>query len=393
MTSESCLRDMRKPELQPLTGIRFYAALIVFISHVALLPGMDRLAAPYPIFDLGGLGVSVFFVLSGFILTYNYADRFQTGPRAGSWSGFLWDRLTKIYPVHFFTFLLALPIQIFSPNLPLDWRAVPCHLLLIQCFLPFAYPPLSQYLNVPSWSVSCEWFFYLLAPGVIFLVFRRGKGWVPVLVTTLCLLILGTWVSSQSPGTRFYFFHTFAPSRFPEFLTGIFLGRTFLRSPGKTPAWAPGLQCLGIGLLVLGGYLKPNSSWVFDGGLLYLPGAALLVSGLAKGSSLLATHLSHPVLIRLGQASFSFYMLQAPLIRASKAVWLRLGWEVQTWTMFWVSAVLMFVLLQVAALILFRFYEVPLQNHLRRWFRGHRTSSREPMLVGTTTPPPPTTPG
>src|SRR2546425_2248258 len=159
---------MRKVELSGLTGIRFYAALPVYLAHVTVIPGMEVLSGRSVFFNVGVGSVSLFFVLSGFILTYNYADVFRDGVSAAGYKRFVWDRLTKIYPVHFLTLLLVLPIATFSPHLPLDWRAVPFHLLLLQCFWPFSTPTFSKYLNVPSWSISCEWFFYLLAPVVMF---------------------------------------------------------------------------------------------------------------------------------------------------------------------------------------------------------------------------------
>src|SRR5262249_18879393 len=154
---------MHKPELPALTGSRFYAALIVFLSHAPLIPGMERMAGGKLIFNSGVVGVACFFVLSGFILTYNYEATFRDGVGRSSYFRFVWDRWTKIYPVHFLMLLVAIPLQIKSPNLPLDWRAVPFHALLAQCWWPVARPTFYQYLNVPSWSISCEWFFYLVA--------------------------------------------------------------------------------------------------------------------------------------------------------------------------------------------------------------------------------------
>src|SRR2546428_4524689 len=153
---------MRKGELSGLIGIRFYAALFGYLSHVTIIPGMEALSGSSLFFNAGEVGVSFFFVLSGFILTYNYADVFQNGVSATSYKRFVWDLLTKIYPVHFLKLLIVLPIAAFSPHLPLDWRAVPAHLLLQQCFWPSPTPAFSKYLNVPSWSISCEWFFYWL---------------------------------------------------------------------------------------------------------------------------------------------------------------------------------------------------------------------------------------
>src|SRR6266478_427868 len=170
---------MRKVELSGLTGIRFYAALPVYLAHVTVIPGMEALSGGSVFFNLGVGSVSLFFVLSGFILTYNYADVFRDAVSAANYTRFVWDRLTKIYPVHFLTLLLVLPIATFSPHLPLDWRAVPFHLLLLQCFWPSASPAFSKYLNVPSWSISCEWFFYLLAPVVMFFALGNRRRWVP----------------------------------------------------------------------------------------------------------------------------------------------------------------------------------------------------------------------
>src|SRR2546422_5943900 len=59
----------------------------------------------------------------------------------------------------------------------LDWRAVPFHLLVLQCFWPSSTPAFSGYLNVPSWSISCEWFFYLLAPVVMFFALGNRRRW------------------------------------------------------------------------------------------------------------------------------------------------------------------------------------------------------------------------
>jgi len=200
-------------ELSSLTGIRFYAALFVYLYHVHVIPGAERFTSQRLLFNLGDLGVSLFFVLSGFILTYNYAETFLNGVSAGSYKGFVWDRLTKIYPVHVLTLLLVLPVAILSPRMPLDWRAVPIHLLLLQCFWPSSTPAFSDSLNVPSWSISCEWFFYLLAPVTMFLVLGNRRRWIPVIAILgyACGLVL--FLSQGQPdSTRLYFVSRLAPS-------------------------------------------------------------------------------------------------------------------------------------------------------------------------------------
>src|SRR5580765_6799201 len=182
---------MRKAELPALTGIRFYAALLVFLSHVPLIPGMDRMAEHHLVFDAGVVGVSFFFVLSGFILTYNYADVFSLSLGHHDYRKFVWDRLTKIYPVHCSITLLMIPLQLLSPNLPLDWRAAPVHLLLAQCFWPSPEPPFYKYLNVPSWSISCEWFFYLCASFILYALAGRYLRSALIALVAVCAGVLG----------------------------------------------------------------------------------------------------------------------------------------------------------------------------------------------------------
>jgi len=361
---------VRKGELSGLTGVRFYAALFVYWYHVILIiPGMYALAGRSLFLDAAEGGVSFFFVLSGFILTYNYADVFRDGISAASYKRFVWDRLTKIYPVHFLALLLVLPIATLSPQLRLDWRAVPLHLLLLQCFWPSSTPAFSSYLNVPSWSISCEWFFYLLGPVVMFLASGNRRRWVLVAVVMAyaCGLGLFLW-HGQSDEARFYFVSRFAPSRFVEFLLGVFLARVFLTSSGQKLAGVSGLaQATGIGLLIAGAMSRPYVPWPLWGGLLYVPGSILLVLGLAHDRGFFVAHLSRPWLNLLGRATFSLYLIHTPLLRAVRGLCLYLGWEVRSWPVFGAVVIAMFMVVQTAALLVYSGYEIPLQQRLRSW--------------------------
>jgi peptidoglycan/LPS O-acetylase OafA/YrhL len=341
---------------------------------------MEALGDGHLFFNAGVVGVSFFFVLSGFILTYNYAAAFGDGVSASNYRRFVWDRLTKIYPVHFFALMMILPIAMYSPNLPFDWRALPFHVLLLQCFWPLSNPTFYNYLNVPSWSISCEWFFYLLAPVAIFFALGRIRRWVPVAVAAgyaygLFLLLR----NSATDSSQLYLVSWFAPSRMLEFLAGVFLARVFVSTQALKPLTIGVAQMAGIGLIIAGAFYRKFAPWPFWGGLLYVPGSSLLILGLAHGRGFLVGHLSRPWLLRLGTASFSLYMIHAPILRAMKGVWYHFGWEVRSWSGFSAVTVGMFMLVQTAALILCYAYEIPLQKRLRGWLKTTPTASSVQM--------------
>jgi len=358
---------MRNTALPALTGVRFYAALLVFLTHVPHLAGMEWLWDKHDvIFHLGDLGVALFFVLSGFILTYNYSSTFSDDLSASSYGRFIWNRFTKIYPVHLLTLLIALPIQILSPNHPLNWWALPVHVSLTQSFMPFDEPKYYLYLNAPSWSICCEWFFYMLAPFAISLTATRRRrlvGIVAALAYAAVVLAILSRISSDE--NRLYFYGFFAPTRFIDFLCGIFLATLFSKFADHGPGHCTTFEVLGIALLAVGAVYKPAAPSFCTGGILYLPGAALLIYGLAVGRGLLARHLGSPLLLTLGGASFALYMIHMPIIRIGKAVLLLLHREIASWPVIVAAIFVMFVAAQAAALFIFKYYETPMQTFLR----------------------------
>jgi len=336
---------------------------------------MESLAGHRLWFNSGVVGVSFFFVLSGFILTYNYTDTFCANLPFRDYIKFVWDRLTKIYPVHFAITLLMIPLQVFSPNLPLDWRAVPVHLLLGQCFWPKPEPPFVSYLNVPSWSISCEWFFYLLAPLAIYCVFGRLRRITPIIFLASYTCFLGWLLGTSSASTRLFYVSWFAPSRLPEFLCGVFLAYLYFSYPRRLGIVVSSLlQVTGCALIVLGAVYREHAPWPFWGGLLYVPGSAVLIYGLAQKSGLLAVHLSHRWLNLLGTASFSFYLIHAPLLRCLRFLGNRLDWQVTSWTGFAFTTLASYLATQTLAIAVCYGYEIPVQKWLRSLIAARRRS-------------------
>jgi peptidoglycan/LPS O-acetylase OafA/YrhL len=147
--------------INPLTSLRFFAAMWVVLYHY--WPNLGR-SLP-PLVAKGYLGVELFFVLSGFILCHVYLDGLAAG-RFG-YGSFLWARLARIYPLHLVTLIgagvMALAAgaagHVFDSNV-LSWPSLPANLLLVQAW---GLAPQAAW-NHPSWSISAEWFAYLIFP-------------------------------------------------------------------------------------------------------------------------------------------------------------------------------------------------------------------------------------
>jgi peptidoglycan/LPS O-acetylase OafA/YrhL len=247
---------------------------------------------------------------------------------------------------------------------------------MAQCFWPSAKPDFFSYLNVPSWSISCEWLFYLIAPAAIFLAFGLWRRW--ILVTGVFGYTAAMYVflsHGQSMDSRLYFVSWFDFSRCIDFVIGIFIGLIFLRIDRKRLANLAGsCQVMGILCIVGGAFCRQSAPWPLWGGLLYMPGAALLVLGLAGDRGALVRHLGSPWLSRLGTASFSFYMIHVPIIRAIRGAFMMLHWTVYSWYLFWLITIVVFAFVQGMALLLCYRFEIPLQENLRQSLRARLSS-------------------
>lgn len=154
--------------LGALTGIRGIAAWGVVLYHIRL--SLTGLLPPSAIAFLakGYLAVDLFFILSGFVIWFNYAQRLS----AGGWSQvgpFLWRRFARVWPLHgailsaFVAFALLLAFT-GRDHSGYPWAELPLHVLLVQ---NWGFTPDLSW-NHPAWSISAELAAYLLFPALVF---------------------------------------------------------------------------------------------------------------------------------------------------------------------------------------------------------------------------------
>ncbi|CAM4459097.1 acyltransferase [Deinococcus marmoris] len=251
-------------------------------------------------FSDGYMGVSFFFILSGFILTYTYQERLRKSD-AGSMKKFFIARFARIYPLHALTFLISLPIAIYSSKgLINSLVAGVFNASLLQSFPPVRWIYFS--FNGPSWSISDETFFYALFPFLLVLTTRNLKVWIGAAIALFLVLLIA---ALQIPNTELshWFFYIFPVTRLWDFLVGILLARlAFALRPRLQSSALPDVGVwAALGLLVVliafHNDVPQNLRW----SLYYAPAFALLIFSLTFSKGVIARLLSQRWLVYLGE--------------------------------------------------------------------------------------------
>ena len=144
-----------------LTSLRFIFAMMVFGAHCYVIDNHFDIH----FFKEGFVGVSFFFMLSGFIIAYNYQKKFSENKitKRTFWVA----RIARIYPLHWLTLLIAVALGNYViASGTIDW----CKHFLASLTLTNAYIPKDNYFfsfNSPSWSLCCEQLFYICFPFLI----------------------------------------------------------------------------------------------------------------------------------------------------------------------------------------------------------------------------------
>ena len=177
-----------RPDIPALTGLRFFAAFFVAISHTLVMIYRDDASSGplYYVASLSGIGMTLFFVLSGFVIHYNYQETITSGGASGYWRFFA-ARFSRLYPLYFV--LMAWEIAnrgFFERAFNGDEAAIqkllvagPYYLTLSQSWFFSILGEnnlIYQFHRVGSiaWSISTEWFFYLAS--LLSGVFRTNRS-------------------------------------------------------------------------------------------------------------------------------------------------------------------------------------------------------------------------
>ncbi|MBJ7319811.1 MAG: acyltransferase [Brevundimonas sp.] len=360
-------------DLRPITALRFGAAIWVAVyTYWENLAG----AGSSGLVDKGYLGVELFFVLSGFILSHVYLQ--SAGEKRFSYRGFLWARVARVYPLHVATLVgvgllaaVALVAGMSVDGNVLSWVSLPANLLMVHAW---GLAPVAGW-NHPSWSISAEWFAYLCFPLFAFVFWRAREKPVAAVVGTAAFLTVLYYGFERVAG----FPLTEATIRWgalrivPCFALGCALYLVYRKAPLKAP-WTA--SAVSFGLMVLSAALG-----LWDGITVLLAGALIL--SLASLPNERAGWLASKPAVYLGEISYSVYMVCVPwkLLAVNLAAKLTDAPDKQLQLFVWLAIL---ALLPVVAALSYHLVEHPARKALRGMAQGRKTASSDKPQDGDT---------
>ena len=301
------------PNLTPLRG---FAALVVVVFHFEELVAMFVQPQHSMIIRKGYLMVDLFFIMSGFVMLHVYGSSFGKTFQWPVFARFIKARFARLYPLHLFTLLLAVAFFYGThqpPNPVENPAAIPTHLLLLQSFgihNIFTW-------NVPSWSISAEWWAYMLFPILALLL---GKNKKPA-IAFMFLVAIVLYVSVMYLLPRVNPFvptipvpHTLDVTYDYGFIRGIagfmagMVTYTFYQQKKLLHFFAKdiaGLLCVALLLATL--HLGLND-------LIYIPVFMLIVLAIAANNGIIHRICMLQPLQYLGDISYSIYLVHGQLI-------------------------------------------------------------------------------
>ncbi|OXM53100.1 acyltransferase family protein [Amycolatopsis alba] len=306
----------RVGRLPSLTGLRFPAAFLVFVFHASLpfpeirLLADDGAAHKYNqvVGQIGALGVTFFFVLSGFVLTWSARD-------GDSATSFWRRRFVKIMPNYVVAWILAMVLYVGAKATLFQSLG---SLFMLQVWTPYFTSHLP--VNPPSWSLAVEAVFYLAFPliylGVRRIPAQRLKFWIigaivavaaTPLITTL-LVPAGPEVMAHADGTspiHYWFAYILPIPRLLDFGLGILVARAVMLGRWRD------IGMLWSGLLVAASYVVCFFvPYLYGLRVVFLVPAVMLTAAAAIADNEgRFTLFRNRAMVWLGEISFAFYMV------------------------------------------------------------------------------------
>jgi len=315
------------------------------------------------------MAVSLFFLLSGFILAYTYAGQIN---KPGVPRKFWEARFARLWPVYIISLVLISISEHYLPK-PAPFVAV---ILMVQAWNPVDVGMAGAW-NTVCWTLSTEAFFYLWFPFIQPRLGKLSSSSLLWIVAVMLTLIIGFNLESDGFGhvdtSLLTFSHVPIPIlRMPEFITGVVMGNLYILNHGNYIrfrsriagifGWTSFAALVTIALLC-----RSNGRW----DSLNCVGFCLLIYSLAAEDSMISRLLSNPLAKLGGSISYSMYLIQTSIRDFTKQIAAQFGLRSEIGLI-----ILMSCLLTIVSYLLFQLVEDPARVFLRSMFA--RLENRRP---------------
>ncbi|UCI05943.1 acyltransferase family protein [Mesorhizobium sp. B1-1-8] len=333
--------------LAPLTSLRFFAAVYVLAYHSVDKTGASLLVINF--LENGYLGVSFFFILSGFILTHSYFGKMSGRDDV---QRFAIARFARIYPVYLLALLVVLP----RVTLPFDYPLMALATLgLIQSW---GSPSLANgfFWNPPGWTLSVEFFFYLVFPLLLplFSKLTIATLWFGLAVAVLIFAVMCLPGLGPTGYLAFDWMQVIPLPllRLPEFVTGIICALLF--RAGSLNRFRGDLAAVLAGGFTMAALVTTSTETT---GSLAGIGFVAMIATCAVNDGMVRRVLSFKPLVLLGSASYALYILQIPVRRWIPVIFSG-DWD-------WIGRLMYQPLLIIISIVVFMLVEEPARKLLR----------------------------
>jgi peptidoglycan/LPS O-acetylase OafA/YrhL len=351
------MQIVKLKDIPALTGLRFFAAFFVCAAHLA--PKLVDASSQWAIVSLlSAEGMTLFFVLSGFVIHYNYSKLIQENWKVGAYHFFI-ARFARLVPLYMVCLLLDILLTFHRSiphSIPHFFSAMPYYLTLTQSWfyvlmgeneLIYQFGKMMQV----SWSISTEWFFYLCYPLVCFALIKLGSVRAKMMALT-CIAFLaisgiafcayeaaainqigvkvfGVFADSSTHNQDSFFrwLIYFSPYfRISEFLIGCITAAIYMQlSPtifskvenqlGIVFTFAA-LMSVALSHYLIWSYSYTHMGWISTLHLCFgfAPSAGAVIFCCARYDNAITRIFSNPVLVLGGEISYSMYLLHTLVI-------------------------------------------------------------------------------
>ncbi len=359
--------------LPALTGVRTLAVVLVYLHHYNLFPKQVE----YKFLFLKELhvGVTFFFVLSGFLIALRYFEKVELNQK---WlKNYFFNRFARIYPF-FFLLTTATYLFRFFEN-PINGFSTFHYILSITFLKGFAN--IYKFIEISQgWSLTVEECFYFSAP-FFFILITKNKHYlwlIPLFLFGLGAFLTFLFKKNIFPidywgDWRFFVGYTFL-GRCVEFFVGIYLARLFLQqNENQNKTYYTYLGIIMVILFIIGlaiikiqtgedfGIRHPFGMLI-NNILLPIFGIAIFFWGLLTEKTSIRTFLENPIMELLGKSSYILYLIHLGFIYDF------LKSLIPEFRFMIVKYLIIFSLLNLIAIFLFKIVEEPLNRGLRKLF-------------------------